>query len=419
MKITDVKVLNRLFLVSWIIYFISYIGRLNYTASMVAIGSSEGYTTGQLGIVVTALFISYGMGQLISGICGDHYSPRRLVLFGIIGCALCNLLVFGSTEFWQIVVSWFINGLSLAFIWPPMMKIFTKYMPKDYLHKSCFNIQTSVAFGTFFVYVLCSMTLIVFTWRAIFVGTAVLLFGAAWLWNSQIKKIEAYSETCGQEEEVILQQKKPSEQVKGKAFLKLCVTSGLMVMLVAVLIMGFLKDGIMTWVPAYITDTFEVSDYFSILLTAWLPLVNLAAVYGVKYIHKKSGDNDIKTGILFFGISIISLIGLMVWGDGSLYLTVCLFAVVTSCMLGINIILVGILPIYFDKYNKTSTVAGITNCVTYLGSALCGYGLGAVIEQYGWDVIQMILIGACAIGVFACIVARKRWQEFKKSYNES
>lgn len=415
LQITNQKMLTKLFIISWIVYFISYIGRLNYAASMLEIGKSEGYTTIQLGMIVTALFISYGIGQLISGLIGDYYSPRLLVRLGLIGCAICNSLVFLSSTYWQLIVIWAFNGLSLSLIWPPIIKLYSKYMPKDYLHKSCFNIQTSVALGTFFTYILCSSLLTIWNWRIIFLVTALLLVGAAFFWNKIIKEIEVYADQYGEVEEIIvtgtLEKKETSEQT---TFLKLMITSGLMIILIVVLIMGFLKDGIMTWVPQYISDTFGANSYFSIFLTAFLPLVNLVGLYITKYINNKNENDHLKTTAIFYAVSMVSLILLVLVGEKSMYLSVLFFAIVTSCMLGINTILISILPTYFIKYNKTSFVAGLTNCITYLGSALCGYGLGALVEGYGWNITSLVLVGICIIGIVACIIARPMWQKFKQ-----
>ncbi|MEF9959849.1 MAG: MFS transporter [Niameybacter sp.] len=409
---------KKLFRVSWIVYFVSYIGRLNYAASMIEIGQSEGYTTIQIGTIVTALFISYGIGQLISGLIGDHCSPRKLVLTGLIGCGLCNLAMYGSNSYWQLVLIWSINGLCLAFVWPPIVKLYTQYMTPEYLHKSCFNIQTSVAMGTCFTYILCSGLLRVANWRTIFLMSAILLFGVALLWQLVIKKLERDNQkVCvsqeGAKHVTESKQSACANEATEIIFSKVILQSGLIIIFIAILIMGFLKDGIMTWVPQYITDTFGTHAYFSVFLTALLPLVNLSGIYLIKYIHSKNAGDDLKTTAVFYGVSLISLSLLVLFGTTNIYISVLLFAIVTSCMLGINTILVSVLPTYFAKYNKTALVAGLTNCVTYLGSGLCGYGLGVLVEGYGWQVTSMILVGICLLGILSCLGARPMWKKFK------
>ena len=408
---------KKLFWVSWLIYFISYIGRLNYAASMIEIGRTEGYTTTMLGTVVTALFISYGIGQLITGLIGDYFPSRILVLVGLIGCAICNLLMFSSRNYWQVLVIWGINGLMLSLIWPPIVRLYTQYMTKEYLHKSCFNIQTSVALGTCFTYLMCGMLLKVYHWRVIFLVTGVLLSIAALIWQITIRGIEEKHKINKQREDRQcnrIEESSTQEIVEKQSFIKVVIRSGLSTILIAILIMGFLKDGIMTWVPQYITDTFHTKANFSIFLTALLPLINLSGIYMIKYMNNKNNKDDLKTTALFYIVSLISLGMLILVGKNNMYIAVLLFAVVTSCMLGINTILVSILPTYFKKYNKTAFVAGLTNCITYLGSGLCGYGLGALVEGYGWQITSFILIGICLLGCIGCLMARTKWLKFKE-----
>lgn len=415
--ITNPKVLNQLFIISWLTYFVSYIGRLNYAASMIEIGRIEGYSTSQLGIIVTAMFISYGISQLVSGILGDCFLERRLVGIGLVGCACCNLLVVLSNSFMQLVFAWFINGFVLSFIWPPMIKLFSKYMPKDYLHKCCFHIQTSVAAGTFVTYLFCSFLIAFFHWKSVFLNASILLFIMAAVWYKKIEAIEDYAKKFGEEEvylnssvsSTLIEEKEGSVDEEKSIFIK----SGLVFILIAVLVIGLLKDGVMTWVPQYITDTFEVNTYFSIFLTALLPLVNLLGIYAIKYINKKNKQDDLKTSILFYLLSMISLGLLVLVGTKSIYLAIFLFSIVTSCMLGINTILGSVVPLYFAKYNKIATVTGVINGVTYLGSALCGYGLGSLAECYGWKYTIMALTLLCGLGIGACVIGRPIWNKFK------
>lgn len=417
MIITNPKILRKLFLTSWFIYFISYIGRLNYAASMLAIGQAEGYSTSQLGLVVTALFISYGLGQLLSGVLGDKFCPIKLITFGLALCSLCNLLMALSTDFYQLIVIWFVNGVALAFVWPPMAKIFSRHMPKAYLKKSCFHIQTSVALGTFFTYLCCSSIIYFFDWRWVFYFASLLLFIGSIVAYIFYTRIATYGRLSPNTAEISLTNNIKTASVSStKPFsFTLLIQSGFIIILGAILVMGFLKDGIMTWIPQYLTDTFKLSTYFSICLSALLPLVNLTGIYVGQFIYHHTGEDDLKTAGLLYIISTLSFIGLILYGDYNVVISLVLFACITSCMLGINTIFVNVIPTYFEAYGKTSTVAGITNSTTYLGSALCGYGLGALIESYGWHTARILLLLTCFFALVVCSLALKKWNLFKAS----
>lgn len=85
-----------LFWLCWIAYFSTYIGRLNYSASLTGIILSEGFSKGQAGMIGTAFFFAYGAGQFVSGFLGDRLAPKKMVFTGLMVSGLCNLAMAGA-----------------------------------------------------------------------------------------------------------------------------------------------------------------------------------------------------------------------------------------------------------------------------------------------------------------------------------
>jgi len=56
----------------------------------------------------------------------------------------------------------------------------------------------------------------------------------------------------------------------------------------------------------------------------------------------------------------------------------------TAMMLVVNVMLVTLVPLRFQDTGRVSTLSGILNSVTYLGSALSGRGAGRLIDSLGW-----------------------------------
>lgn len=405
---------KKLLIVGWVVYFISYIGRLNYSASMIEIGISEGFSLSQLGGIVTAFFISYSIGQLVSGIAGDKFSPKYLVSIGLIVSAVCNFSMASCGQYIPMIIFWFINGFALAFIWPPMLKLFSMYMDAKTLYKASFSIQTSVALGTCAAYLLSSTLIHFFRWKTVFWCAALLLIITAIVWHINITKVQQKCTANQGSRKENMDTTEKNEVHINDNLKSIMVKSGLITLLFAIIIMGFLKDGVMTWIPQYITDTFKTDVSFSIFLSSILPLVNLGGIYVAKWINDKNNKNDLMTTIILYFISLISLALLVMVGQYNIYITVILFAFVTSCMLGINTILVNVVPTYFARYNKISTIAGVTNCATYLGSAICGYGLGSFSEKYGWEATRILLLVVCGLAIISCVLSLKKWKKFKK-----
>jgi sugar phosphate permease len=69
---------------------VSYITRINYGAIIVEMESATGISKSMLSMALTGSFITYGTGQVISGIIGDRVSPKRLVSLGFLITVLMN-----------------------------------------------------------------------------------------------------------------------------------------------------------------------------------------------------------------------------------------------------------------------------------------------------------------------------------------
>ena len=60
-----------------LVYFTSYITRKVYASTMIEIIRDLAFSNEDAGLVNTALFITYGAGQIISGVLGDRIAPHK------------------------------------------------------------------------------------------------------------------------------------------------------------------------------------------------------------------------------------------------------------------------------------------------------------------------------------------------------
>ena len=95
-----------------IVYFVSYLTRINYSAVLVEIVNSRGISKTEASLAVTASALSYGIGQLVSGYFGDRIKPHRIVFAGLLCTAAMNFILplFASTA--ATVAIWTVNGLA-------------------------------------------------------------------------------------------------------------------------------------------------------------------------------------------------------------------------------------------------------------------------------------------------------------------
>lgn len=192
------------------------------------------------------------------------------------------------------------------------------------------------------------------------------------------------------------------------------MTSGMIIFIIAVIMMGILKDGVTTWTPSYISETFNLGSVLSILTTTLLPVINLTGVYAASFLNSKVFKDELLTAASLFVVTVVALLLLILLGDLNVIFSAMMLAVTTSAMLGINTMIIGVLPLYFARANKVSTITGILNATAYIGSAVSTYGIGALSEYAGWGITIGAWCAICIVGAFTCVFARKFWNVYKR-----
>lgn len=405
-----------LFLLCWIAYFSTYIGRQNYTAVMAEIIQSEGYLNQTCGLVGTGFFVCYGAGQILSGYLGDKWNPCYMIFGGISISAVVNILMGFLVSPEAMIAVWCINGLAQSMTWSPLLRIFSEYLPPDQQKTACVNIATTYPAAVFLTYPLCSLAVWIRGWRLVFFVSGLFMGVVAVLWLVGFKRLEPYfEEQRGTVPGLVkLDSLHSSEGFRftGSLILLLCCLGFLLT------IQGALRDGVTGWVPSYLSNTYSVGTFVAIFATAFLPFINLFGVYAANLIYRKGKKNELETTTILFLISFCAMICLILTEGVHLFLSLLFFSVTTSCMMGINVMLVSFVPTYFIRWGKVSTVSGILNSTVYIGSSIATYGLGAVADVWGWSWLIRLLCIVTLVGLAGAGIVIPRWKQFLRRSGE-
>lgn len=168
-----------------------------------------------------------------------------------------------------------------------------------------------------------------------------------------------------------------------------------------------LRDGVTTWVPTFITESFLTSPNFAVLFSTVLPLINLLGPYSSHFIYKHMFKNEVITSGFFFLLSTLFLICFILFGSKNILISIVLFALITTCMEAINVMFVSILPLRYSGISKTATVSGFMNFITYVGAAMSTFGIGIMVDYHGWGFALKIWCIISIIGLFTCLLAKR------------
>jgi OPA family glycerol-3-phosphate transporter-like MFS transporter len=145
---------SALIFLCWLVYTCSYIGKVNYAANINSAMEFYKIDHSAAGLVSTFFFFAYGVGQVINGLFCKKYNLKWIVFISLILSGAINLVVGISNDFTLIKYLWMINGFAMSILWPSLIRLLSETLAKKDMAKASIIMGTTVAAGTFFVYVL-------------------------------------------------------------------------------------------------------------------------------------------------------------------------------------------------------------------------------------------------------------------------
>lgn len=396
-KIIDKKRINRITMLFWITYMASYITRINFGTVISEMEIATGISRSQLSMSVTGSFVTYGIGQVVSGVLGDKFSPKKLLGFGLLITVFMNIFMIFTSNPYVMLVLWCINGFAQSFMWPPIVKLMVGLFDMEQYKKSSAKTIYGSSFGTIALYFLSPLIIKVFgTWRAVFAFSAICGTVMYFLWQKFCPEIEVQK----------------TEKVKSTGgVLKIFLAPVMIMIMLAIITQGMLRDGVTTWMPTYITDVYKLDNLISILSGIILPIFGLLSCQIASHLYRKKFTNPIMCAGIIFAVGLVSAVGIYLFSGENVILSLLFFALLTGAMHGVNLMLICMVPGCFAKTGKVSTVSGVINSCTYIGSALSTYGIAALSEGMGWNFTVMVWIGLAIFGTLLCFVSFKPWDK--------
>lgn len=374
-------------------YMVSYITRTNYGAIITEMQSATGYSKSLLSMALTCSFITYGAGQIISGMMGDKISPKRLVTYGLSATILMNLLIPLCKSPFLMAAVWGVNGFAQSFMWPPIVKIMSGIMTDEEYNRSVGTVSYGSSVGTICIYLFSPIIISMAGWKAVFVFSALVGILMLFVWNRFAVDI------------TVEPRKKERATERSNTFF----TPAMLGIITAIILHGTIRDGVTTWMPSYIAETYHLSNEISILTGVILPIFGIICFALSTKLYTTILKNPILCAALFFGLGTAAALCLKLFTGYSAALSVLMSALLTGCMHGANLMLIGIVPNYFKNTGRVSTVSGVLNFFTYVGSAASSYGIALLSEKAGWSVTILVWAAIALCGTLICMSVGMAW----------
>lgn len=420
-KLTDKRKCRQLILLCAVAYFVSYLTRLNYAAVVAEFIAESGLPKATAVLPVTALSITYGVGQLISGYLGDRIRPRHIMTGGFAITTVMNLLMpLAAPDIMLMTVVWACNGFAQAMMWPPMVKIMTTALDKETYNRATVLVSYGSSSGTIAVYLVAPLFVTLSSgWRTIFYFCSACSLVLIFVWNIVMNRFERDGLpqpelTGGRKKEIPAPDTKASDTPKSTGTVAVIRSLGgyLLLIMLAIIIQGMIRDGVTTWMPTFIGETYNLGTSISILSGVILPIFSIISFEVTSFIHRKWFSNELLcAGVIALAACICAVL-LTLTMDGSAIFAILFSALIVASMHGVNLILICMLPAAFGRFGNVSMISGLLNFCTYIGSAISTYGMGKISDLFGWGAVIASWIVIAAVAALACFLCVGKWKKF-------
>ena len=394
--------------------FIGYAGyylvRKNFSLVMPDL-IEQGYSRGQLGIIVSAVSIAYGVSKFVMGGISDRSNARVFMSLGLLLSAI-TVLTFGLIPFFTssvliMFVMMFLNGWFQGMGWPPSGRVMVHWFSGNErgTKMSIWNVAHNIGGGL--IGPLAILGVAIFgDWQSKLYFPAMIALVIAFVAYLLIRdtpqscglpSIEKYRNDYPKDYDESYEEELSTKDiflryVLNNRFLWLIAIANAMIYLV--------RYGVLDWAPTYLEEAkgFSVTEsgwaYFAYeyagipgtLLCGWISdkvfkgrrapaiiiymLLTMVAIY--VYWQNPAGN------ILVDNIALIA-IGFLIYGP---------------------VMLIGVQALDLVPKKAAGTAAGLTGLFGYLGGALfANIAIGFIVDHFGWDYAFILMLGACVIAI--------------------
>lgn len=389
------KEVNALGLLFAFTYMVSYITRINFGAVISEMERATLLPRALLSMSVTGAFVTYGAGQIISGIIGDRISPKKLLGLGLAVTTAMNILLPFCADPYVMLVCWSVNGFAQAFMWPPLVRMMTVLLTDEEYRSVSLKVQWGCSVGTMVVYLMTPILIAALSWKWVFWTSAAIGGVTAAVWLRFAPELPSQG---------------GREASSGTVAVKQLLSPMMLGIMAAIILMGMLRDGVTTWMPTYISETYKLGSAVSILTGVILPIFSMLSCQAASWLYRKKISSPIACSVLVFILGAVAAAALYLVTGRNAVLSVAFSALLTGCMHGVNFFLISMVPAYFKRFGNISTVSGMLNACTYVGSAISTYGIAVLSGVIGWSYTVLLWAAIALMGAVICVLCAKPWQ---------
>ena len=396
-------------LVLGLTYAAMYMARYNFPLANKALSDTYGWDKAQVGAIISSTTLLYGVAALLNGPIADRLGGRRAMLIGSCGAFVFNLLFglgayLGALGTGPLLLGYFATTWTLNMYFQSYSALSLIKVNSGWFHVSERGIFSAIfgsmiQSGRFLVFLLLATPFVIalpWQWRFFIPAGIVALMSVFTFLVVQDSPKEAglgdfdpQDATSGDTEKITL------PYVLRRVFTNpVAITIA-----VAEFCTGLVRQGFEQWFPRYMQEVQHLQLDNPIFQRNALAVVG-AGIVGA-FIAGYASDKVFghrRPPVAFIGyvLQVASLA--VVWRAPSLTAVIIAFIVNSLAISMVHSMLSGTASMDFGGKRAAATAAGLFDGMQYVGGSFVGYGMGLMLENFGWGAWGPSMIGFAGVG---------------------
>jgi OPA family glycerol-3-phosphate transporter-like MFS transporter len=385
-----------------------YMLRYNLSFASKTICDMYNFSNLQLGILFTAIFWAYAIGQLVNGLLTDRVGGRKMILYGAVGIILLNIAFGFGYKFADgfkvvnaagnvtynglliyFIIIWLMNGWMQSFGAPSIVKINGNWfaLKERGVFTGIFGIMIQA--GRFGITILASYLIIRYPWQYTFFIPAIFtLIAAVFTFLHVYDNPEDLGFRPAETDPAVAAAHGDQDHRAATAsyVLKKVLSSPIIwTIAAAYFCTGVVRYGVDNWFPKYLQEVHKLSmDSTIFQLTAiGLPISSILGSIFIGYMSDKMfGGRRGPAGAIYYFAQVVAIVLFIIY-SGPIISGILLFFI-SFFVKGPHSLLGGAAAMDFGGRKASGFASGLIDCFQYLGVSISSPLIGFLIDKYGW-----------------------------------
>lgn len=389
-------------------YAAMYMGRYNLSFANKALSDTYGWDKTDIGAIITAALSIYGISALFNGPIADRIGGRKAMLMGVFGAVVFNI-AFGLGAYLGFLGTGTVLLSYFATVWSLNM-YFQSYSALSLIkvNSGWFHVRERGVFSAIFgsmiqsgralIFIIGGFAVAVLPWQWVFfipaaimlcMGVLTFLFVRDTPEEAGHPGFDTADATSGD-----------TEKVNFKYLAKKVFTNPVTVTIaIAEFCTGFVRHGFEQWFPRYMQEAQQLT-LDSPVFQSGAFIVVVAGILGAFAAGTMSDwlFKSRRPPVAFIGYTLQIASLAVVWQAPGLYWVIGAFVTNSFAISMVHSMLSGTASMDFGGKKAAATATGMFDGMQYIGGAAVGYGMGWLLENFGWGAWGPSMIGFSAIG---------------------